>query len=143
MDETENRYALAFKQIARTVNSPLPLKKLVSEVCASATRGLQAAGCAVMLLNPQKEYLDIVGAFGLSDMYLRKGAINARRSYGDILDGKTVAVDDVLMDKRTQYPEQAAKENLRSLLGAPILQKGEVIGEIRLYTHIKLSLIHI
>jgi len=137
MDERENRYALAFKQIARTVNSPLALKKIVSEVCASATRGLQTAGCTVMLLNPQKEYLDIIGAYGLSDIYLRKGAINARRSYGEILEGKTVAVDDVLIDKRTQYPEHAARENLKPLLGAPILQKGEVIGEIRLYTHVK------
>ncbi len=137
MDEKENRYALAFKQIARIINSPLPVKKMVSGVCASATRGLQAAGCAVMLLNPQKEYLDIIGAYGLSDMYLRKGPINARKSYGDILEGTTVAVDDVQLDKRTQYPEQAAKENLKSLLGAPIRQKGEVIGEIRLYTRVK------
>lgn len=137
MDETGNRYALAFKQIARIINSPDPVRKIVTGVCASATRGLQAAGCAVMLLNPQKEYLDILGAYGLSDMYLRKGAINARRSYVDILEGKTVAVDDVLLDKRTQYPEHAAKENLKSLLGAPILQKGEVIGEIRLYTRVK------
>ncbi|MCX5997328.1 MAG: hypoxanthine phosphoribosyltransferase [Chloroflexi bacterium] len=137
MDEKENRYALAFKQIARIINSPLPVKKMVSGVCASATRGLQAAGCAVMLLNPQKEYLDIIGAYGLSDMYLRKGPINARKSYGDILEGATVAVDDVQLDKRTQYPEQAVKENLKSLLGAPIRQKGEVIGEIRLYTRVK------
>lgn len=137
MDEKENRYALAFKQIARIINSPLPVKKMVSGVCASATRGLQAAGCAVMLLNPQKEYLDIIGAHGLSDIYLRKGPINARKSYGDILEGTTVAVDDVQMDKRTQYPEQAVKENLKSLLGAPIRQKGEVIGEIRLYTRVK------
>ena len=137
MDETENRYALAFKQIARLINSADPLKKVVTGVCASATRGLQAAGCAVMLLNPQREYLDILGAYGLSDLYLRKGPINARRSYGDILEGKTVAVEDVQLDKRTQYPEQAARENLKSLLGAPIIQKGEVIGEIRLYTRIR------
>lgn len=137
MDEMENRYALAFKQIARLINSADPLKKVVTGVCASATRGLQAAGCAVMLLNPQREYLDILGAYGLSDLYLRKGPINARRSYGDILEGKTVAVEDVQLDKRTQYPEQAARENLKSLLGSPIIQKGEVIGEIRLYTRIR------
>ena len=137
MDERENRYALAFKQIARLVNSSLPVNKTVSGVCASATRGLQAAGCAVMLLNPPKEYLDIIGAYGLSDYYLRKGPINARRSYGDILEGKTVAVEDVLLDKRTQFPEHADEEGLKSLLGAPIMQKGEVIGEIRLYTRAK------
>ncbi len=137
MDATENRCSLAFKQIARVTNSALPVKKMLNLVAASAAGALQAAGCAVMLLNPQKEYLDIIGASGLSDVYLRKGALNARKSYPDILDGKIVAVDDILTDKRTQYPGHAAQENLKSLLGAPIVQKGEVIGEIRIYTRSK------
>ena len=137
MDATENRCSLAFKQIAKVVNSDLPLKKIMGLIAASAARALQASGCAIMLLNPQREYLDIIGAFGLSDIYLRKGALNARKSYPEILDGKTVAVEDIIADKRTQFPEQAAKENLKSLLGAPILQKEEVIGEIRIYTHEK------
>ncbi len=128
MDASENRYSLAFKQIAKVINSDLPFKKLVNLIAASAARALQASGCAIMLLNPQREYLDVIGAYGLSDVYLRKGALNARKSYPEILDGKTVAVEDILTDKRTQYPEQAAKENLKSLLGAPILQKEEVIG---------------
>ena len=42
-----------------------------------------------------------------------------------------------LQINRTQYPEQALKENLKSLLGAPIIQKEEVIGQIRIYTHIE------
>ena len=137
MDATENRYSLAFKHIARITNSALPVKKTVNSVAASVAGALQAAGCAVMLLNPQKEYLDIIGAYGLSDVYLRKGALNARKSYPDILDGKIVAVDDILADKRTQYPEHAARENIKSLLGAPIVQKAVVIGEIRIYTRSK------
>jgi hypoxanthine phosphoribosyltransferase len=137
MDAIENRYSLAYKQIAKAANDTLPLKKLASTIAAGAARGLQASGCAVMLLNPRREYLDIIGAWGLSDVYLRKGAINARKSYPEILDGKIVAVGDILSDKRTQYPDEAARENIKSLLGAPILQRGEVIGEIRVYTREK------
>jgi len=137
MDTVENRYSLAYKKIAKAANDTLPLKKLISSIAASTAKGLKASGCAVMLLNPRKEYLDIIGAWGLSDSYLRKGAINARKSYPDILDGKIVAVDDIFSDKRTQYPEQAAREKLKSLLGAPIVQHGEVIGEIRVYTREK------
>jgi bifunctional protein TilS/HprT len=133
MDPTENRYAIAFKQIAKTVNSALPVKKLVNSVASITAKALQSSGCSIMLLNPPREYLDIIGASGLSDMYLRKGVIDAHKSYPEILDGKTVAVDDVTVDKRTQYPAQASTENIKSLLGAPIIQKGEVIGEIRVY----------
>jgi bifunctional protein TilS/HprT len=137
MDPTENRYSIAFKQIAKTVNSALPVKKLVNTVASITAKALQSSGCAVMLLNPQREYLDVIGAFGLSDLYLRKGVLDARKSYPEILDGKIVAVDDISIDKRTQYPGYASTENIRSLLGAPIVQKGEVIGEIRVYTREK------
>jgi bifunctional protein TilS/HprT len=137
MDATENRYSLAFKQISKLTNSSLPLRRLVNSIAGSTAKALQASGCAVFLLNPQKEYLDVAGAYGLSDIYLRKGPINAHQSYPEILDGKIIAVEDIYTDKRTQYPEQAAKESLKSLLGAPIIQNGEVIGEIRIYTHTK------
>ena len=134
MEETENRYSIAFKQIAKLSNSDLPLRKLTNSIAGSTTKALQAAGCAILLLNPQKTYLDIIGAYGLSDIYLRKGPIKADVSYPDILDGKIIAVEDILTHKGTQYPEYAQTENLKSLLGAPIVQQGEIIGEIRVYT---------
>ncbi|MBN1376656.1 MAG: hypoxanthine phosphoribosyltransferase [Dehalococcoidia bacterium] len=135
MEETENRYSIAFKQIAKLSNSDLPLRKLMNSIASSTAKALQASGCAILLLNPQKEYLDIIGALGLSDIYLRKGPINAHKSYPDILDGKIVTVEDICTHKGTQYPREALKENLKSLLGAPIIQQGEVIGEVRIYTH--------
>jgi len=137
MDDIENRYSLAYKQIAKVINSSLQIRQQINSIASSTAKGLQASGCAIMLLNPHKEYLDIAGAFGLSDAYLRKGAINARKSYPEILDGKIVAIEDVLVDKRTQYPQQAREEKLKSLLGAPITQKEEVVGEIRIYTREK------
>jgi bifunctional protein TilS/HprT len=137
MDEIENRYSLAYKHIAKVINSSLPLRQQLNSIASGTAKGLQAAGCVVLLLNPRSAYLDITGAYGLSDAYLHKGPINARRSYPEILDGKIVAVEDVLIDKRTQYPQQAKEEKLKSILGAPILQKEEVVGEIRVYTHEK------
>jgi bifunctional protein TilS/HprT len=137
MDDIENRYSLAYKQIAKVINSSLQIKQQINSIAASAAKGLQASGAAVMLLNPRKEYLDIAGAYGLSDAYLHKGAINARRSHPEILEGKIIAIEDVVLDKRTQYPLAAKEEKLKSLLGAPIVQKNEVVGEIRIYTREK------
>jgi len=134
MDEIENRYSLAYKQIGRILNSDAPMPKQLNSIAASIAKGLKADGCAIMLLNPNKEYLDIAAAFGLSDLYLRKGVINARKSHPEILDGKIVAVSDVINSQKTQYPQEAKSEKIKSLLGAPITQKGEVIGEIRVYT---------
>jgi hypoxanthine phosphoribosyltransferase len=87
-----------------------------------------------MLLNPQKAHLDIIAAYGLSDLYLRKGALKASRSLPEVLDGKVVAIFDFTQDERTQYPEAAEMEGISSVVAAPIPQRGEVVGEIRVYT---------
>ena len=134
MDNREHSYSQAFKQIARTANSPLPLKNVLNAAAKSAAKGLKAAGCSIMLLNPQKEHLDIIAAYGLSDLYLRKGALKASKSLPEVLNGEIVAIFDFTQDERTQYPEAAEMEGISSVLAAPIPQRGEVVGEIRIYT---------
>jgi bifunctional protein TilS/HprT len=134
VDSRDNRYSQAFKQICRVSNSLLPLNKVLNSVAKSAAKALKAAGCSIMLLSPQKAHLDIVAAFGLSDIYLRKGALKASESLPDVLNGETVAIFDATQDLRTQYPEAAEIEGISSVLAAPIMQKGEVTGEIRIYT---------
>ena len=134
MDNRENSYSQAFKQIAKTANSPLPLKNVLNSAAKSAAKALRAAGCSIMLLNPQKEHLDIIAAYGLSDLYLRKGALKASKSLPEVLNGKIVAIFDFTQDERTQYPEAAEMEGISSVLAAPIPQRGEVVGEIRIYT---------
>ena len=134
MDNREHSYSQAFKQIARTANSPLPLKNVLNAAAKSAAKGLKAAGCSIMLLNPQKEHLDIIAAYGLSDLYIRKGALKASKSLPEVLNGELVAIFDFTQDERTQYPEAAEMEGISSVLAAPIPQRGEVVGEIRIYT---------
>ena len=134
MDNRENSYSQAFKQIAKTANSPLPLKNVLNSTAKSAAKALKAAGCSIMLLNPQREHLDIIAAYGLSDLYLKKGALKASKSLPEVLSGKVVAIFDFTQDERTQYPEAAEMEGISSVVAAPIPQRGEVVGEIRIYT---------
>jgi len=134
VDSREHSYSQAFKQIARVTNSLIPLKKVLNSIAKSTAKGLKASGCSIMLLNPQRAHLDIIAAYGLSDLYLRKGALKASESLPEVLNGETVAIFDATQDKRTQYPEAAETEGISSVLAAPIIQKGEVTGEIRAYT---------
>jgi bifunctional protein TilS/HprT len=134
VDNRENSYSQAFKQIAKTANSPLPLKNVLNSAAKSAAKALKAAGCSIMLLNPQREHFDIIAAYGLSDLYLRKGALKASKSLPEVLNGKVVVISDVSQDERTQYPEAAEIEGINSVMAAPIPQRGEIIGEIRIYT---------
>jgi hypoxanthine phosphoribosyltransferase len=95
---------------------------------------MQANGCRILSLNSQKEYLISVGAYGLSDLYLKKGPVDARKSLPDILEGKVVFIADAAKDERVQHPQIALAQGISSILGVPVLKKGEAIGEIRIYT---------
>ena len=134
MDSKNNNHSQAFKQIAKTANSALPLRRVLSSIAKTAAKSLRASGCSIMLLSPQKEYLSIIAAHGLSDLYLRKGALNIHKSLPEIMEGEIVSITDISHDKRAQYPEAAEMEDISSILGVPLQKNGEIIGEIRIYT---------
>jgi GAF domain-containing protein len=95
---------------------------------------LQAKGCALFLVNPKTQELELAAAMGLSDNYLRKGPISALRSIADALKEGPVAIYDVKDDPRIQYPAEAVKEGIASILAVPIMARGNPIGAIRIYT---------
>ncbi len=122
------------KHIIKTADSHLPAKKVLNAISSSTTKAMNAAGCAVMLLNQKREHLTIIASYGLSYLYLRKGILNVHRSLPEIMEGKIAAVTSISKDNRMQYPEAASMEKINSILGAPIFLDGHVIGEIRVYT---------
>lgn len=134
MGRSRTSYYSALKQINKAANSALGLKRICNSIAKSAAKAVQANGCRILSLNPQKEYLITVGAYGLSDIYLKKGPLHAHKSLPDILDGKVVFIANVAKDERVQYPEIALGQGISSILGIPVLEKGEAVGEIRIYT---------
>lgn len=135
MRNTQDSYSRALIEIAKVANSIQPLKKTLKAITKNAAKAMKAEGCSILLLNSHREYLSHISAYGLSDLFLRKGSVRADQSLPEVLEGKVVAIKDALRDERIQYPEIARKEKITSILGAPITQQGEVIGEIRVYTH--------
>jgi len=134
MGRSRTSYYSALKQINKAANSALGLKRICNSIAKSAAKAVQANGCRILSLNPRKEYLITVGAYGLSDIYLKKGPLHAHKSLPDILDGKVVFIANVAKDERVQYPEIALGQGISSILGIPVLEKGEAVGEIRIYT---------
>jgi bifunctional protein TilS/HprT len=134
MGNTRGSYYPALKRITKVANSALSLKRTCNSIAKSAAQAVQANGCRILSLNSQKEYLITVGTYGLSDLYLKKGPLDAHKSLPDILDGKVVFIANAGKDKRVQHPQIALSQGISSILGVPILGKGEAIGEIRIYT---------
>ncbi len=100
----------------------------------SVKSALQAKGCALLLFNRKSEELEVAASFGLSKGYLNKGPISALRSIAGSLKDGPVAISDVTDDPRIQYPEEAEKEGIASILSVPIIVGKNPIGALRVYS---------
>jgi len=134
MGKTEHDYYQSLYEIAAVVNSIGAPGAILRSIVENVTRVLEAKGCTLMLLSPDRKHLLPTAACGLSDWFLRKGPLSADRSIAEALVGTPVAVFDATQDERIQYREETRKEGIASILSVPMLLREEVIGVIRVYT---------
>ncbi len=120
------------------VSNAISHSKEPEEVALMTVEGIKTAldvkGCVLFLLDQRTDKLEVAASFGLSDEYLNKRPISALQSIADSLQDGPVAIYDVMDDPRIQYPEEAKKEGIASILAVPIQVHGKVIGAIRVYT---------
>jgi signal transduction protein with GAF and PtsI domain len=100
----------------------------------SIKTALKAKGCSLFLFNRKTNELELATSFGLSDEYLNKGPVSALHSIAQSLQDGPVAIYDVMDDPRIQYPEEAKKEGIASILSVPIVVGGNLLGAVRVYT---------
>ncbi len=100
----------------------------------SVTTGFKAKGCSVFLIKKGTRELGLAASFGLSNEYLNKGPVRYMQEITEAKDQVPIAIYDVQDDPRIQYPEEARKEGISSILGVPIIAHNTVIGALRVYT---------
>jgi GAF domain-containing protein len=100
----------------------------------SIKTALGAKGCALFLINRKDNELQLATSYGLSDEYVNKGPVSALRSIAQSLEEGPIAIYDVMDDPRIQYPKEAQKEGIASILSVPIVVGGNLIGAMRVYT---------
>ena len=103
-------------------------------IVKSVVNLLDVKGCGVNLLDATGKRLQTRVACGLSDEYLAKGPIFAEKSITEAIEGKTVFIEDASKDARIQYPGEAQREGIVSILSMPLKAKDQVIGVLRVYT---------
>ena len=134
MGSSRDSYYSALRRIAKVSSSASSLRNICNSIARSAAKAVKANSCRILYLDPQKEYLITVGTHGLSDLFVRKGPLDARKSLPEILNGKVVFIADATRDERVQHHQIAQTQGISSILGVPILKSGEATGEIRVYT---------
>jgi len=124
----------AYRDATKAISSSLNLNEVLDLIVKSVVNLLKVKGCGVNLLDDTRKKLETRVAFGLSDKYLAKGPLDADKSVTESIEGKTVFIEDIAKDHRVQYPEEAKKEGIVSILSIPLKAKEKVIGVLRVYT---------
>lgn len=112
-------------------NDPEEIMLLTVESIVSA---MKIKGCTLFFINRKTNELEVAASRGLSQEYLEKGPVNSLKSIAQSLEEGPVAITDVMDDPRLQYPEEAQKEGIGSILSVPIQIHSRVIGALRVYT---------
>ena len=121
-------------KISQSLSKSKDPEEIIRMTVENLKSSLDIKGCALFLINHQSKELEVAAATGLSTEYLNKGPLSALRSIADSLEDGPIAIYDVSDDPRIQYPEEAQKEGIASILSVPIMVGDEAIGAIRVYT---------
>ena len=104
--------------------------KLVSEV-------MNVKACSIRLVDHEKDELAIKAVFNLSPEYLNKGMISLsrrRENFPDDAEAGYEYIRNMHTDPRVQYPDEAAREGLVSMLSVTMRHAGSEVGVVRVYT---------
>ena len=120
--------------VSAGINSSLDLKRIFHIVSADIAEVMKVKASSILLIDKDKQTLEIVASYGLSEKYLDRGPLSVEKSIVETLEGRPVLVRDATTDKRVQYKKEKKEEGIVSILSVPIKTKEEVIGVLRLYT---------
>ncbi|MCX6356195.1 MAG: GAF domain-containing protein [Candidatus Aureabacteria bacterium] len=120
----------------KNVISTLDYHEALLALVKNVTQCLQAKASSVRLLDRSGKALKAAAVFGLSQSYVAKGLVEIDKSPIDklALKGKVVQVRDVGKNKLLQYPQQAKREGIKSVLCIPLEYQKQLLGVLRIYS---------
>jgi FixJ family two-component response regulator len=132
----EKRYREdTFAEIKNAIASTLNLKEVLDLIVQGVVKVMKVKGSSLSLMDKTREKLRIFASYGLSRNYVDKGPLDSSKSLSDTtMNGKVVWIEDASTDSRVQYPAEAKREGIASILSVPLIVRNKVIGALRVYT---------
>lgn len=123
-------------RLAEALSASLELEPMLQQVLKATVEEMWLKAASIRLLDPKRQVLHLVAAYGLGEAYLAKGPVHLAKSPVDqrVLQGSAVVLYDVEHEAGFEYPVEAAREGIRSVLAVPLSVKGHTLGVMRVYS---------
>jgi GAF domain-containing protein len=130
------RLRTSLYKIAEALSSSSDLNHMLQHVLKATVQEMWLKGASIRLLDGNGRILRLVASHGLSETYLGKGDIHVSKSEIDrrVMKGEVVVLHDVEHNSGFEYPREAAKEGIRSILAVPLTLKDRNLGVMRVHS---------
>ena len=122
-----------FLDLSTSMNSTLDINSILHILTSEVCEAYNLKGALIRLHNKEKNILERVASYGLSEAFLNKGPVSAK-ILEQCIKGETIIVSDLTKDNRVQYPDDMIKEGISSMIMVPIQSKKEIIGMMNLFS---------
>ncbi|MBI3996016.1 MAG: GAF domain-containing protein, partial [Nitrospirae bacterium] len=123
-------------QVSKTIASSRYLKEILQLIVAMTAEMMNSTICSIMLLDEEKQELEIVATQSLSEEYRKKPNLKMGQSISGraVKERRPITVLNVTREPGYMYADLARKEGLCSLLSVPMMIRDRVVGVINSYT---------
>ena len=126
-------YFYALVRVIDAIYQEEDLSDVLHFICSLSTELTSAKGSTIRVLEQGTFNLKVVSSFGLSDAYLRSGAIDYGKSVTEILQGNVIIINNFENDSRVQDLDAAKKEGVCSVIGIPFTVNETIYSILRVY----------
>ena len=124
----------ALLKVTDTISQCKDPEKVIALTVKSLQTALNVKGCSLFLIDKNTQALGLAASCGLTQNYINKGPVKHLGALKNSLEDGPLAIYDVADDPRIQYPTEAVKEGIVSILSVPIRMHDQVEGILRVYT---------
>jgi signal transduction histidine kinase len=134
--DASNAKLTALYQMLKKMNQCSELQDLMDLATRNAASIMGAKGSSIKLLDESRKRLTFASAYGLSQDYLAKGAIDLEKSLINrkIIEGSYFAVGRIEEEDYFQYPEDIRREGIASMVSFPLRVEKMAIGVFSVYS---------
>ena len=132
----ENRIDSHFYALVRVIDliyQEEDLNDILYFIVSLATELTGGKGSTIRVLEKGTFDLRVLSSYGLSQQYLKSGAIDHGKSITEIMQGDIIIINDFENDSRVQDLKAARKEDVNAVIGIPFTVNESTYSILRVY----------
>jgi two-component system NtrC family sensor kinase len=130
----ESDYLEVFQEVTRLISSVHDPQQVMDLVVKRLPRLLEVDAATIRLVDKGTNNLVLGSAWGVSDEYLSRSTIDSKEVMADLMNGRPTAKTNLDLACDHDSCQMVNREGVKSTMSLPILNKGEVMGILRLLT---------